>query len=86
MSRDLIGPGQPCWECGEGYGQHTAECQTGLIQHRQQAIAERNKHIVLGGNGEIEIVATPQPHGGVTLSWRIIGTVATYGAYEEPIR
>lgn len=22
----LIGPGTPCWHCGEGYGQHNADC------------------------------------------------------------
>ena len=29
MSAELIGPGQPCWGCGEGYGLHADGCPVG---------------------------------------------------------
>lgn len=33
----MIGPGMPCWDCGEVYGQHTPECPNGKRQRKEAA-------------------------------------------------
>lgn len=37
MSDILIGPGNPCWECGEVYGQHTKKCSIGKQEKKERA-------------------------------------------------
>lgn len=37
----LIGPGQPCICCGEGYGQHTKDCPVPHDQKQTQDRADR---------------------------------------------